>query len=165
MAGIIFKENQKIKKVYIWLVTVISILLLLATSILPFIENIDSKGIWLTLIVIIGTFALLASIKMQIRIDQKKLMFRYIPFINTWKTYSFHEIQEMKLIKYNSLLQYGGWGIRYNFDSWLYNTGGNYGIKVKVGKKKFILGTYKPEEAEIAISQYRTYKNPDQDAK
>jgi len=160
----IFQENQKFRKVYIWLIMIISILLLLATSILPFIDNINSKGIWLVLIFIIGTVALLASIKMQIRIDHNKLMFRYIPFINTWKAYSFHEIQEMKLIKYNSLMQFGGWGIRYNFDSWLYNTGGKYGIKVRVGKKKFILGTYKPEEAEMAIIQYRNYKNPNQDA-
>ncbi len=90
--------------------------------------------------------------------DHHKLMFRYIPFINSWRKYSFDEIQEMKLIKYSSLREFGGWGIRYNFDYWLYNTGGRYGFKVKAGKKKFILGTYKPEEAEKAISQYRNFK-------
>lgn len=154
----IFKESQKIKNTYIWVILVISLILLSISIILPFLNTIHTKGIWLAVIIIIATIAILASIKMQIRIDQNKLMFRYIPFINGWREYSFDEIQDMKLIKYSSLRQFGGWGIRYNFDSWLYNTGGKYGIKVKVGKKKFILGTYKPEEAEEAISQYRNFK-------
>lgn len=158
MSNYIFNENQKFNKVIIWVIMIISISLLLLASILPFVENKSSNAFWVTLLVIAGVIALLSSIRMQIRIDQHKLMFRYKPFINSWKIYSFNDIEEIKIIKYNSLREFGGWGIRYNFDYWLYNTGGKYGIKVKTGNKKFILGTYQPDEAFKAIVQHKSSK-------
>lgn len=159
MANYVFTENQRFNKTFIWVIMIVSLSLLLLVPLLPFVEKNITNGIWASLIVVGGVITLLASIKMQTRIDRDKLMFRYIPTVNSWKTYSFNEIQEIKLIKYNSLKEFGGWGIRYNFDSWLYNTGGRYGIKVKVGKKKFILGTYKPDEASKVIEQFKSFKN------
>jgi len=159
MSNYVFNENQKFNKIIIWVIMIISLSLVLLIPFLSLVEKNITNGIWASLIGVAGVITLLASIKMQIRIDRNKLMFRYIPFINSWKTYSFDEIQEIKLIKYNSLREFGGWGIRYNFDSWLYNTGGRYGIKVKVGQKKFILGTYKPDEASKVIEQFESFKN------
>lgn len=159
MGNYVFTETQKFNKTIIWAIMIISLSLLFLVPILPFVGNKITNGIWASLLVLTGVITLLASVRLQIRIDRTKLMFRYIPFINSWKTYSFDEIQEIKLIKYNSLREFGGWGIRYNFDSWLYNTGGRYGIKVIVGNKKFILGTYKPDEASKAIEQFKSTMN------
>lgn len=158
MANYVFTENQKFNRTFIWVIMIVSLSLLFLVPILPLVGNKITSGIWASLLVIAGVIILLASVRMQIRIEKDKLMFRYIPFVNSWKTYSFEDIQEIKLIKYNSLREFGGWGIRYNFDSWLYNTGGRYGIRVKTGKKKFILGTYKPEEAAKAIEQFKSKK-------
>ncbi|KEO74341.1 hypothetical protein [Anditalea andensis] len=158
MADYIFNENQKFKKVFIWVIMIFSLSIFLLAPLVSFFGNRISNGIWVFVLVLCAVIILISSIRMQVRIDHNKLMFRYIPFINTWKTYSTDEIQDIKIIKYHSLREFGGWGIRYNFDSWLYNTGGRYGIKVISGNKKFILGTYKPDEASKAIEQFKSIK-------
>jgi hypothetical protein len=65
----------------------------------------------------------------------------------------------MELIEYNGLWEYGGWGIKWNGDSWSYTTGGKWGILVKTQDKKFLIGTQKPEEAKQAIAQFLAFKS------
>jgi hypothetical protein len=101
---------------------------------------------------------LLFKMELKTRIDQDSLSFRYFPFIKERK-YRFEEIDSMDLIEYNGLLEYGGWGIKWNFDSWSYTTGGKHGILVKTKKKKFLLGTQKPAEAQKAIDQFNEFKS------
>ena len=86
------------------------------------------------------------------------LSFRYYPFTR-WRTYRFEAIDAMELVEYNGLWEYGGWGIKWNGDSWSYTTGGKCGILVKTEGKKFLLGTHKPEEAKRAIAQFLAFKS------
>jgi hypothetical protein len=95
--------------------------------------------------------------KLSVKINGNSLVFDFFPLIRERK-YQFEVIKSMELIEYNSLLKYGGWGIRYNFDSWAYNTGGKYGIMVHLKDKKFLLGTHKPAEVRKAIEQFNNFK-------
>jgi hypothetical protein len=69
------------------------------------------------------------------------------------------EIESLEFIEYNGLIEYGGWGIKWNGDCWSYTTGGTHGILIKTKDKKFLLGTQKPEEAKQAIAQFNEQKS------
>lgn len=64
----------------------------------------------------------------------------------------------MELVEYNGLWEYGGWGIKWNGDTWSYNTGGKWGVMVKTADKKFLLGTQKPEEVRQVIDRFKAFK-------
>ena len=159
MVQYVFKETQKITQIWIWT------LLLLVNSILVwglFFANPPkpTEG-WenvvpLSMMLLVN--GLLLSLTLNTRISSTSLSFSFFPLIKERK-YSFGEIESMELIEYNSILKYGGWGIRYNGDSWAYNTGGKFGILVTTESKKFLLGTHKPEEAQKAIAHFKENKS------
>ncbi|MCH6201072.1 hypothetical protein MMU07_15910 [Aquiflexum sp. LQ15W] len=151
-----FKETQKFNQLWIW------IPLVLIAGIVFFspygLEEVKYIDLLIPMGIIGLVFALFLSMVLKTTIDTNSLAFSYFPFIRKRK-YNFKEIESMELKKYNSPWEYGGWGIRYNFDSWAYNTGGKFGILVKTKDKKFLLGTHKPEEAKIAIGVFEEYKS------
>ena len=159
MANFIFQENQRFRQAWIWVILIgitgISIWRL-------FFENVPTQAddweklIPITLLFLVST--LFFSLRLKTRIDHQKLRFSFFPFIKE-RSYAFEEIVSMEVIEYNSLLKYGGWGIRYNFESWAYNTGGKYGIMVTTESKKFLIGTHKPKEAQKAIAQFIEFKS------
>jgi hypothetical protein len=157
MAEYVFKETQKFNRIWIGAV------LLLVTGITVWSSFFasppkPSEG-WekiLPLAIVLLVFVLMFSLTLKTRIDGNSLSFSYFPFIQTRK-YLFHEIESMELIEYNGLLTYGGWGIKRNMDSWSYTTGGKHGIMVKTNKKKFLLGTQMPLEAQKAIDQFKEF--------
>ena len=102
--------------------------------------------------------ALFYSLRLSTQIDQSSLSFSYFPFLRK-RVYRFEELESMELIAYNGLLEYGGWGIKWNGDCWSYTTGGTHGILVKTKDKKFLLGTQKPEEAKQAIAKFNEQRS------
>lgn len=159
MAAYVFKETQKFTQTWIWAI----ILLVDGISVWAlFFENPTktTQG-WenlAPLAILLLVNALFLSLTLKTQINSTSLSFSFFPFIRERK-FQVNEIESLELTEYNSLLQYGGWGIRYNFDSWTYNTGGKFGIMVKTKSKKFLLGTHKPEEARKAIEQFLATKS------
>jgi len=76
---------------------------------------------------------------LKISYDEERLEIRYFPFQT--RQFSYADIEEMKIITYSPFLDYGGWGIRWNFDSWAYIVTGNQGISLKMKNgKKYLIG-------------------------
>lgn len=156
MSNLIFKETQRFTQLWIWmlLVFVAGIVFFSAFSL----EEIKYSDILIPMGIIGLVFTLFLALTLKTTIDSYSLSFSYFPFV--WKRkYNFKEIESMELKEYNSLWEYGGWGIRYNFDSWAYNTGGRFGFMVKTKDKEFLLGTHKPEEAKKAVAVFKVYKS------
>lgn len=154
MSNYIFKETQGFNQPWIWgiliLVTGITLYGLISQSIK------DWEAVFP--ILILGLVILLfVSMRLKTRIDASGLSFSYTPFIGQRK-YSIDQIQNLELIEYNSLLKFGGWGIRYNLNMWAYNVGGKHGLIVTLENKKFLIGTQKPEEMKKAIEQFNELK-------
>jgi hypothetical protein len=157
MADFIFQEIQRFRQIWIWGI------LILVTGIVvgSFFFSSEETSDWdlaIPLGIIGLVFLLLIKLELKTRIDQDTLSFSYFPFIKKRK-YSFEEIISLELKEYNGLLEYGGWGIKWNLDSLSYTTGGKHGILVKTKKKKFLLGTQKPKEAQKAIDQFNEFKS------
>ena len=159
MTAVNFQETQRFRQIWIW------VLILGITGIslgaLFFMER-DAPLDFSDIVFPIGMLLLLnllfLSFKLSTRIKEDRLSFRFFPFTR-WRSYRFEAIDAMELVEYNGLWEYGGWGIKWNGDSWSYTTGGKCGILVNTEGKKFLLGTHKPEEAKRAIAQFLAFKS------
>jgi hypothetical protein len=159
MAQDIFQETQRFRQIWIWAlilgitgISLGSLFLLEKDAPINFGDLAFPVGM---LLLLNGLFL---GLTLSTRIKGNSLSFRYYPFTR-WRSYTFEAIDAMELIEYNGLWEYGGWGIKWNGDSWSYTTGGKWGILVKTQGKKFLLGTQKPEEAKQAIAQFLAFKS------
>ncbi len=158
MAQHIFQETQRFRQIWIWAlilgITGISLgSLFLFEKDAPL--NIGYLAFPVGMLLLLN--GLFLGLTLSTRIKGNSLSFRYYPFTR-WRSYTFEAIDAMELIEYNGLWEYGGWGIKWNGDSWSYTTGGKWGILVKTQHKKFLIGTQKPEEAKQAIAQFLAFK-------
>jgi hypothetical protein len=159
MAQDIFQETQRFRQIWIWAlilgITGISLgSLFLFEKDAPL--NIGYLAFPVGMLLLLN--GLFLGLTLSTRITGNSLSFQYYPFTR-WRSYTFEAIDAMELIEYNGLWEYGGWGIKWNGDSWSYTTGGKWGILVKTQGKKFLIGTQKPEEAKQAIAHFHAFKS------
>ncbi len=159
MTQVLFQETQRFRQIWIWaLILGISGVSL---SSLFFLEdkpplNFGDIAFPIGMILLLNTLFL--SFTLTTRIEGDSLSYRFFPFTR-WRTFRFEEIETLDLVEYNGLWEYGGWGIKWNGDSWSYTTGGKWGILVKTTNKKFLLGTQKPEQVRQVIDGFKTRKS------
>ena len=153
----IFYETQRFRQVWIWTI-LLGITGIVGGAMTYQLIN-DPQTSLGELIFPVGLLlfinGLFFSMRLTTRLDASSLTFTYYPFLRK-KVYPLSELASMELIDYNGLLEYGGWGIKWNGDCWSYTTGGTHGILVKTKDKKFLLGTQKPEEIKRAIDHFNT---------
>ncbi len=158
MTKVIFQETQRFRQIWIWALilgisgfSISSLFLLEDKAPLSFVDLAFPIGMILLLNVLFLSFTL------STRIEADSLSYRFFPFTR-WRTFRFKEIEALDLIEYNGLWEYGGWGIKWNGDTWSYTTSGKWGIIVKTTNKKFLLGTQKPEEVREVIDRFKAFK-------
>jgi hypothetical protein len=98
----------------------------------------------------------LFSIKLKTKITDTCIYYRFYPFQFKETIIEWHELKDAYLRKYNSLYEYGGWGIRTGTESTgkAINTSasGKVGLQLKFNDGKFLLiGTRKPAEIELIV--------------
>ncbi len=153
MATQVFKETQTYRGTWImYLIVLVEIptLILLLTLFFKE-ENKTEMGIALGLVTITMAFIflLLFNLKLETRIDQFGISFRYFPFINSWRKYPFDQIKKLEVINYSPITDYGGWGLKGNSTTKAYSILGDQGLLLDVGeKKKIMIGTMKAKELE-----------------
>ncbi len=159
MTAVIFQETQRFRQIWIWALilgisgfSISSLFLLEDKAPLTFGDLAFPIG----MILLLNTLFL--SFTLTTRIEANALSYRFFPFTR-WRTFRFEEIETLELVEYNGLWEYGGWGIKWNGDSWSYTTGGKWGLLVKTKDKKFLIGTQKPEEAKQAIAQFLAFNS------
>ena len=159
MTAVNFQETQRFRQIWIWALilgisgfSVSSLFLLEDKAPLTFGDLAFPLGMILLLNILFLSFTLTT------RIEADSLSYRFFPFTR-WRTFRFEEIESMELREYNGLWEYGGWGIKWNGDSWSYTTGGKWGILVKTSDKKFLLGTQQPEQVKQVIAEFNARKS------
>ena len=158
MTKVIFQETQRFRQIWIWALilgisgfSISSLFLLEDKAPLTLGDLAFPLGMTLLLNILFLSFTLTT------RIEANSLSYRFFPFTR-WRTFRFEEIEALDLVEYNGLWEYGGWGIKWNGDTWSYTTGGKWGIIVKTTDKKFLLGTQKPEEFRQVINEFKAFK-------
>ena len=153
----IYKETQQIRQVWIWAILLTVTGIAGGTMIYQLINDTQTSlgELILPVGVLVFVNGLFFSMRLTTRLDASSLTFTYFPFLRK-KVYPLSELASMELIAYNGLLEYGGWGIKWNGDCWSYTTGGTHGILVKTKDKKFLLGTQHPTEVKKVIDHFNT---------
>ncbi|PIY10443.1 MAG: hypothetical protein COZ18_06000 [Flexibacter sp. CG_4_10_14_3_um_filter_32_15] len=75
---------------------------------------------------------------LKIKVFSDSIRVRMFPFVIN-KTIKKEDILKAEDVKYNPLLDWGGWGIRFNFKGIAYNMYGNRGVKLTMKNGRIIL--------------------------
>lgn len=140
-----YKETQYMRnnifgRLIILLIIVLALFLLLNT----FLTRTDTLGKIIIILLLLGLLALFIMIKLEYEITENVVGFRFYPFQLKKKEILIKDIAKISLIKYHSLKDFGGWGIRIKGSTTVYNIYGNHGILLELkNNDKIILGTQK----------------------
>jgi hypothetical protein len=94
------------------------------------------------------------QMRLVTRVTSAGIYVRFIPFHFKEQFYPWDSIESAQVRTYDSLFEYGGWGIKYGFSGQgkVYNVSGDQGLQLvfKSGEK-ILIGTHKPEEIQAAV--------------
>ncbi len=92
------------------------------------------------------------NLKMVTEVTERELTAQFIPM---WKKRSIplDHLGQFKMVTYNPLLDYGGWGIRRGLKGWCYNVRGNRGVQLELPNESLLIGSQQPEALAKAIRQ------------
>lgn len=164
MTQLIFKETQKFNQPWLWVIllsTFVPIhiwglreLVIESSKGNNFLASDTVQAIVIGMGVLYLVIILFLRMKLQTRIDANSIQFRYPPVINEWRKISHKEIESVQIIKY-SPWTYGGWGIKYSWNGWVYNVKGNMGIMIKKKNgKQLLIGTQEIVRVKNAIENF-----------
>ncbi len=146
----IFYEIQQFRQKWIWTI----LLIVLFVLFLPIISGMVS--ILLGVILILTGFCfiwLFYSMKLITEIKGDSIHIKFSPF--TTQIIPFSEIIKYEIRQYRPIIEYGGWGIRFNRSGKAYTVSGNIGIQIQLSAGKGILiGTQQPNEFLQAMKLY-----------
>ena len=110
--------------------------------------------LWLVFGVATPLGLLLGLCKLETEVRRDGLYVRFMPFHLHYKAFLFKDMVHYSSITYNSLVRFGGWGIRFNLNGdTAYNIGGNKGIELQLrGNQTVVVGSKNPEEIVKALN-------------
>lgn len=113
-------------------------------------------SVGITLPIVLG----LLYLRLETRIDDEGITTYFKPFTFTRKHFSWQDIKQCYLRKYDSKKEFGGWGLRGIGEDWkAYFIYGNKGIQIITNKDKhFLIGTQRPAAAKEILNTY--FQNP-----
>lgn len=165
---LMFIESQKFIQLWIWILLIILFLTQIAWIGVAFYHQLFLNQPWgnkpvsnLTLIFtaiwiffvmffIIGLFLL---IRLETRVYRNGIYFIYFPFHRKYRKVSWEKLDEILGRKYKPLIEFGGWGIRWNYKKWAYTVSGNECIELRKGDYRILIGTKKLNEFLSALDK------------
>jgi hypothetical protein len=156
-----FKETQRIKVWWLWAFAgVLNILFLYAflrqvVFNKPFGSIPAPNGLLAGLVVFSALLlAFLFMIKLQTRIDETGIHYKFSPFHLKYTTITWYHVSDAYMRQYEPLYEFAGWGIRGIEKNKALSVSGKYGLQLVLRNgNKLIIGTLKPVEIK-AIAQY-----------
>ncbi|NVK50267.1 MAG: hypothetical protein HWE09_10880 [Cyclobacteriaceae bacterium] len=161
MARQIFNESQTYRGtwlMYVLLMTEIPMFILV--FIIMKASNTDPNEIAFASAIIIGvvglSFFLLMNLRLESRIDEAGVHYRYVPFINKWRTIPRSKIRAIEVVSYSPISDFGGWGIKGNRTTKAYSIIGDKGLSIHTDeKKKIMIGTQKAAELKAFLEYWQ----------
>lgn len=160
-----FEERQYFRQWWLWALLLAMVLFFLAGLILQvyFKKPIGDKPMsdqalfWLTFGVILFVY-LFSKLNLHTEVSGEGIRVGFPPLFR--RTIRWDEISRAYIRKYNSLLEFGGWGIRFGWGSSAYNVSGNMGLQLELKNgRKLLIGTRMPVELEEAVRKRLSPEN------
>lgn len=110
----------------------------------------------LALFLLITIFVLIfRSLKLQVSLGMSAISYRFFPLQWKYRIIRVNNIESMKVIDYDPLSDYGGWGIRFGKKGIAYTAKGNHGLYIqRTDKRPLLIGTSKPKEMKDFLQMH-----------
>lgn len=148
-----FKEEQRFNQTWVWVIAIIPVIMVIAEFSIIFtqkdkVETSDLVTMAIVLLVLLLTLLWLKKMRLVTSINTNEIRFHYKALMRKPKVINWNDIISAEVVKYDPLMEYGGWGIKYSFKrGWCYNVAGDDGLRIKLKNGKSILiGTQKADE-------------------
>ena len=136
-----FYETQQFRQLWVWTI----ILLVMFALITPIFFGVI--GIILSIVLVSFSFGfifLFWKMKLITTIKEDGINIIFVPFTNF--IIPFSKIKYYKIREYRPIIDYGGWGIRFNKSGKAYTVSGKIGLQIELSNGDGILiGTQKPD--------------------
>jgi hypothetical protein len=163
-----FKEIQRFKQRWLWLLLVASFLVELGVFGYGLFQQLVLGEPWgdrpmsdLALILVScgvilltgGLIYLFYCLRLITEVRPNGLYVRYYPLQQ--KIIPYHKITACEARTYKPLREYGGWGIKYGRSGWAYNVSGDQGVQLELDDgKRVLVGSQRAEDLARAIKRY-----------
>ena len=163
MTNIDFKETQRFKIWWAWLgIAAMNVLFIYAiTQQVIFGKPFGTMAAPDNVLILVELFFILLLIflmliRLKTRITDDGIYYQFYPFQFAEKRIEWHELRDAYIRQYNSLYEYGGWGIRYGSPKTgrAVNTPGSssMGLQLQFNDGNLLLiGTARPDELKLII--------------
>ncbi|MFC2011104.1 DUF6141 family protein [Chloroflexota bacterium] len=159
-SNLINREIQHFRQLWLWVIVLFVSITTLWGMIQqlflgkPFGNN-PSPDIVLVIIAVIfglGFPYALFKTNLTIEIRSDGLYYRFFPFHLSFHKIKLEDLVKYKVLTYNPILDYGGWGIRRGSKGKAYNVSGNRGIQLEFSNgKQLLIGSQEPEKLAEAL--------------
>ena len=162
---VIFREVQKFRQRFLWILLLITDLLSLIFFGYGIFKQIIMGHAWGSrpmpdsALLIVGSLTIMLlslltyafyRMKLVTEVRDDGLSIRFLPLRTQLIPYS--HIKTCKARTYHPIREYGGWGIRYGRKGKAYNVSGNRGVQLElIQGKSILIGSQRPEELASAI--------------
>lgn len=160
MANRVFKEEQNYRGTWIMYLILLFELPTVVLLIVLYFKADDKTeigmGLTFVMITLVLILVFISSLKLETRIDDLGVSFRYFPFIRSWRKIEKNNILSINVINYSPLTDYGGWGLKGNKTTKAYSILGTEGVLIDTGeKKKIMIGTSKAKELRSFLENWK----------
>lgn len=167
----LFSETQKVRQPWIWAILIASWLVMIVIFSyginqqlvhgVPFGDSpMSDNGLIITFILVFvlesGLLVFFSAIKLTTRIDRKEISYRFFPLHRSFRKIPWDLVRSCKVVTYNPVREYGGWGARLRKGRKAYSISGNNGIKIILKDGSHILiGTKKANELDYYLQRMK----------
>ncbi|MGB3592151.1 MAG: hypothetical protein WBA16_10745 [Nonlabens sp.] len=154
MKKILFKESQKFRQPWLWVLLITVMGISLFSLIYGYTMGAVDLGTAIPVVFVSLVFLwLFAVMKLETTVNASGIKIKFYPLVS--RSFNFDQVREMKVINYGFI---GGWGIRlWTGYGTVYNVRGSMGLHFKYRTpagmpKEYIIGTQRPEELQSIIN-------------
>jgi hypothetical protein len=168
----VFLESQRFDQWWFRLIIILVSMISIVTIVKSY-SNVQSEPVpfWISLVACLFTLIIVLSIafllKLEIKIDELGIHYGFWPINRRLKFISWSDVKKCSVVKYNPIVDYGGWGYKmgiFRAKGYAMSVRGNIGIQIvfKSGKH-LLIGTQKKEDAEKVLETYTHKLKPHED--
>jgi hypothetical protein len=153
---ILFKESQRFKQWWLWLILLGFNILFLFGVFKQVIEEqwfgdnpMSNEGLITATVLTIIVTILFVNYRLDTKIKTDGIYVRFFPFHIKFKHYTWDKLTKSFVRQYSPLMEYGGWGLRLGLfgNGKAFNVSGDKGLQLEfTDNKKLLIGTNRPEE-------------------
>lgn len=164
----VFIEKQRFNQLWLILLIIISAIVPIGIIMGTYLKDptsFSASELALVLGVIIIASGLIFVFKLNTRIDEKGIYYKFFPFHIKYKTIEWNEVDNAYIRTYDAISEYGGWGLKggalwNKSKGTAINVSGDIGIQLELKNgKKLLIGTQKKEQVESILKTYKKVKH------